>query len=349
MKRKILAAVAAAVVLAAGCSEVPEEKNSEKTDTNTSVAAESETEETLSETEDTSSAAEEVPEEEDDSLYDTTPISQAYLTGDSSALDDMQRDILKRAEEVIAQCVTDDMTDYEKELAIHDYIITNVTYDKGELSIFGEAGEHAADPYGALYDGQCICSGYTTTFQMFMDMLEIPCISMKAAADGGEDHAWNMAQINGHWYYVDVTWDDPVPDKDGRPIEHKYFNTSREVMQARHEWDSSTDPANDSVEDSYISHELAVVESPEDVLTLLESAIERGTGNVYFEVADPSAEGWYLEEADDVDKYIYPNAIHDDLSVVYNDFMREYKSHFVRWQRIEHDGKIIVAAYISKL
>ena len=73
----------------------------------------------------------------------------------------------------IDKVITDDMDDYAKELAIHDFIVQNVTYDINMLGIFEDHGEHAADPYGALVDGKCICSGYTTTFNMFMDIFFI--------------------------------------------------------------------------------------------------------------------------------------------------------------------------------
>ena len=30
------------------------------------------------------------------------------------------------------------------------------------------------------------------------------------------NHAWNLIKLDGEWYQVDVTWDDPVWDRLGR-------------------------------------------------------------------------------------------------------------------------------------
>ena len=345
MKKKMIALSSLGVALLSAClikSTAVQEKSSYKKRAEiTKSTAEETSEETAEETSETPDA----DEGDENALYDTKPISQAYLTGDTSALDDLQCDILSRAKKVIEQCVTDGMTDYEKEPAIHDYMIKNITYDKGHLSIFGETGEHAADPYGALYDGECICSGYTTTFQMFMDMLEIPCLSIMASADGGEDHAWNMAQINGHWYYVDVTWDDPVPDKDNRPVMHTYFNTSKEVMLKRHEWDSSAYPKCDSTEDSFIAHELTEVSSPDEICAILENALENGQEDIYIVPTD--TEGWNLEKNENINKQVSANYISDELADAYLKFLAGPEERFVAWKILEFDGKVIVAGYIS--
>ena len=58
-----------------------------------------------------------------DKYYDSTPISQAYLSGNTANLDDKQLEIYNKAVSAIEKLVTLDMNDYEKELAVHDYIV----------------------------------------------------------------------------------------------------------------------------------------------------------------------------------------------------------------------------------
>ena len=36
------------------------------------------------------------------------------------------------------------------------------------------------------------------------------------------NHIWNLIKIDGKWYHVDVTWDDPIMDKPGR-VKHDNF------------------------------------------------------------------------------------------------------------------------------
>ncbi|MBQ8968097.1 transglutaminase domain-containing protein [Ruminococcus sp.] len=305
MKKRFLAALLAVSMLA-GCSErvVTEESSTEEK--TASVTAETEA---PAETSAPDESEAEEPEEETEELYDTTPISEAYLSGDTAALDEVQREILDRAGKVIDEVITEDMSDYDKELAIHDYIVRNVTYDKGELSLFGEAGEHAADPLGALRDGECICRGYTTTFRMFMDMLGIPCRSVHASAEGRE-HAWNIVQLSGHWYYVDVTWDDPVPDAMTYPVKHQYFNTTADVMADRHEWDREGCPEVDSWEDTFIAHNLQTLNTAEEIAAAMDRAYEAGGLNVYFEPED--REGWDLSKEISSEKGYFASDISEE-------------------------------------
>ena len=159
-----------------------------------------------------------------DKYYDSTPISQAYLTGDTSSLDEKQTEIYNKAVSTINDFITPDMNDYEKELAVHDYIVGCASYDEAHLNALGIGLPNSDNPYGCLINGKAICSCYSTTFQLFMDMLEIPCKTIYATDFEGDDHSWNIVQIGGSWYYVDVCWDDPIPDFTDRPVRHKYFN-----------------------------------------------------------------------------------------------------------------------------
>lgn len=283
-------------------------------------------------------------------MYDSTPISEAYLSGDTSKLDDIQKTIYDLAVKVIEENVTEDMTDYEKELAIHDYIISHVSYDTDELSVFETHSIHSTDPYGALVDGKCICLGYTSTFRMFMDMLEIPCISIrgKSVHDDGEqaDHAWNMVEINGHSYFIDVTWDDPVPDREGRPIRHKYVNVGEDYMKNKHRWDESLTAHTDSVEDSYIAHNLRVISDESELTEMMEAALEAGDENFFFEPAD--SKGWDMKKADN-ENNLYPgDKIKPSLAKISSKFSSDHPDTQIFFQRVMYDGRIIIIGYIIK-
>ena len=76
----------------------------------------------------TSSSAD--SESVNDKYYDSTPISQAYLSGNTANLDDKQLEIYNKAVSAIEKLITPDMSDYEKELAIHDFIVQCASYDE---------------------------------------------------------------------------------------------------------------------------------------------------------------------------------------------------------------------------
>ena len=85
------------------------------------------------------------------------------------------------------------------------------------------------------------CLGYSTTFQLLMDLCDVECITVVGAAfDSMEDHAWNMVRLDGEWYCVDVTWDDPTMGNGNTNsvVRHRYFNvTSQHMRDTDHQWD----------------------------------------------------------------------------------------------------------------
>jgi len=183
-------------------------------------------------------------------IFDSAALLEAWRSGDKSGLSGKSLRVLDACIEIIDTIIDGDMSDYEKELAIHDWIIDWADYDK-------EANNHSPDaepdpdndnPYGAIIQKKAICSGYTAAFQLFMDLLDIECISVKGISQStGGEHAWNMVRINKEWYCVDVTWDDYFGEDQNTSKKHRYFNvTSRYMRDTEHQWDENTTPTADA-------------------------------------------------------------------------------------------------------
>ena len=268
MKKLILAAAAA--LMLCSCSQNDSSTSSSKSEMTTTTATQA-----TAEPAQTDSLPEEKVYAE---LYDTTPISQAYLSGDDSALDDKQKAVLDAAADVIDLLIKDDMTPVEKELVIHDMIVRICRYDKDDHNALGGHGPNAEDPYGVLFEGKAICSGYTTTFKLFMEMLGIECINVHADSKNGE-HAWSMVKLDGEWYYVDVTWDDASPDRglDGA-VRHKYFNVGADLLkETGHYWKPEDHPEADGTKYSYINLTVREVASLDE----LEQAFDELPGSEF--------------------------------------------------------------------
>ena len=62
--------------------------------------------------------------------------TDAYLSGDPSGLSELDKKIYDKAVEIIENIINEDMSLYEKELAIHDYIVLNTKYDAANLRDF---------------------------------------------------------------------------------------------------------------------------------------------------------------------------------------------------------------------
>ena len=148
---------------------------------------------------------------------------------------------------VLTEVAPAGLSAYERELAIHDYIIENADYDSDTLSLLPvfEENPNNTNPYGALVDGRAVCSGYSSTFQLFMDLIDVECITVHGQGNASrEEHAWNMVRLDGEWYCVDVTWDDPITfGLTSAATAHRYFNVTSEFMRSTyHYWDSDGVP-----------------------------------------------------------------------------------------------------------
>ena len=182
--------------------------------------------------------------------YDPDAILKAWRSGEELNLSAKNQYILSTCKDIITSIIRDDMSDYDKELAIHDWIIDWAEYDPEALSNSPKAKPDPDNdnPYGLLFSKKAICSGFTSTFQLFMDMLNIRCISVHGfSGSEREEHAWNMVVINSNWYCVDVTWDSPNGVIFTRDVRHTYFNVSSDFMKrTSHYWDEALTPAADS-------------------------------------------------------------------------------------------------------
>lgn len=166
--------------------------------------------------------------------WDNYAIINAFKTGNISTLTDSQLELYKKYCSILNEYTSPTNSDIENELAIHDYLVNNITYVLTDDVMIYNA-------YDALINGTSVCTGYTECFQTFMDMLGIPCISISGIANN-EPHIWNAVELDGDWYHVDVTWDDPVNSDYG--VDYSYFNISNSDISKDHSWDTSIYPIN---------------------------------------------------------------------------------------------------------
>lgn len=103
----------------------------------------------------------------------------------------------------------------------HDKIILNCTYDL--------TSKYADTPYGALVAGEALCEGYARAFALLCNKAGIENLYAIGRYNNSDydDHIWNMVKLDGDWYNIDLTWDDPPYDgEDKLPdyyIQYNYF------------------------------------------------------------------------------------------------------------------------------
>ncbi len=151
--------------------------------------------------------------------------------------------------DTINDAVSDDYTDFEKALALYEFITLNWTYDY-------ELYEHNGEPewmdkgsvYRCLKDKLGICWELAGMYNYLLEQCGI-----NAEESGGflisksESHAWTFIKLNGEYYNVDVTWgltedglsnlqyflttDKIREENDGFPIDMMYFSGTDELSR----------------------------------------------------------------------------------------------------------------------
>lgn len=100
-------------------------------------------------------------------IESTTHISDAYKSGDTSALSDRDKETLDMAKAVIDDVIKDGMTPYEKELAIYEWMTKNLAFDEGSLVVIPTSDSDCDNPYGV----QKITMQYAWDMQPHSDSL----------------------------------------------------------------------------------------------------------------------------------------------------------------------------------
>lgn len=137
----------------------------------------------------------------------------------------------------------------EKALLLHDWLVLRCDYNRpasqalwqGTWEEFCKTTDniHMWSAYGALVNGDPVCQGYALAYKYLLSLAGIDSIYLSSRA---MNHAWNAVRIDGEWYHVDITWDDPTPGTEGRCV-YSYFllsdDTIKDETHRHHGWDAS--------------------------------------------------------------------------------------------------------------
>ncbi len=204
-------------------------------------------------------------------IRSTLPISDAYRSGDTSALDDTQKETLDMASAVLDEIITQDMTPYEKEKAVYDWMCANLSHEGGVTVAIPTTSETSAEPYGVLKYGQAVCVGFATTFRLFMQMMDIPCMVVHNSY-----HSWDLVQLDGEWYHTDIY-------SDVGSGNYANFNMTDEMCSYGHNWDTSFYPAATGLTYCYAYRSAAQLPDVYQLPQLVRQALEADeVENLYF-------------------------------------------------------------------
>lgn len=139
----------------------------------------------------------------------------------------MQEESLKKADEIIENIIQDNMSDYEKEEAINQYICENGSYNDEIMNYINADGTidskatiefaNSFTPYGILVENTGVCESYSEAFLLLAKKAGIEAVIVTGKLDG-VNHEWNRVRIDGQWYSMDTT------NNDSDNVPNCYFN-----------------------------------------------------------------------------------------------------------------------------
>ncbi len=106
--------------------------------------------------------------------------------------------------------------DYEKARAIFRWIADNIEYDCQLSKQMKEGKGHNRNADEVLDKGKAVCGGYSALLAKMCELAGVRCEIVRGFARSklehigyemkGNNHAWNVINLQGRWYLMDVTW-----------------------------------------------------------------------------------------------------------------------------------------------
>lgn len=171
------------------------------------------------------------------------------------------------------------MSAVEKEIAIHDYVVNSVVYDSEALNnnknniIYDDEATNTI--YAALIKGKAMCEGYAEAINALLNAAGVEALIISGTAEdsktGGGPHAWNLVKLDGEYYHLDATWDDPTFENGKQEKSYDYFNLNDKTISIDHKWDASKYPAAASAKYSPANLKLQETDSDGNTIVCINS------------------------------------------------------------------------------
>ena len=135
--------------------------------------------------------------------------------------------------EVVGQCNSEcakqgDTSDYAKALWLNDWVVDNTEYDHSLTYMSAE---------GVFGRGLGTCEAYHDAYVRLLNKVGI---ETRRVDSSGDTHVWTGVKLDGKWYNVDTTWNDPGYTDSNVDLKRLYFALPTDVMKLVHtQWDGT--------------------------------------------------------------------------------------------------------------
>jgi len=157
-----------------------------------------------------------------------TYVEFEYDVKNQKERDRKDKELKNAIQQLLYECITPDMTDMEKEIAIHDELVKSVKYY--EYENIDDVPHEMHTSYAALVKKEAVCDGISKAMMLLLDEVGVETIVVFGAIDE-TPHAWNIVNVEGEYYHLDATSDTIKMDSD-KYVTHNYFNlTDKELFE----------------------------------------------------------------------------------------------------------------------
>lgn len=174
------------------------------------------------------------------------------------------------------------MTDFQKEVFVHDFILNNVEYDH----TLGDGGTRL-EPYtvyGVFVEKKAVCEGIAKAVKLLLNILDVRCIVVDGQVDG-QGHSWNMVRLKNFDYNLDVTFDMGLMVHKG-VMRYDYFNFRTEDDPKRQLSKAYIIPKCTALEYNYVIKAGGFVSSYERLVTYMVRCLKKKRNCMYIKVND---------------------------------------------------------------
>jgi uncharacterized protein YgiM (DUF1202 family) len=208
-------------------------------------------------------------------------VLQHYKNG-TPLTDSKAKELDNEVNRILKSLIKSGMSDYDKALVLHDYLCENVVYSNKDV------GKTA---YGAIVKGEANCQGYAEATGLLYTLAGLENVLVRATNDSTRaTHGYVKVKVNGKWYCVDTTADDPMNNTNPVP-RHDFFLVTDEIVEQRYTpWSIVHKlPKCTSMDENYYVKNNLVVSSMAEAKKIIQDAVKAKKPAVEFWMNDYSS------------------------------------------------------------
>lgn len=164
----------------------------------------------------------------------------------------------ERCDNILRDLNINEKKNMAKATAIYNYLSTHIVYSQSD---------NAYDAWGAIVDGKAVCNGTAFAYQLLAQKCGLNVCVVTGTLSGGA-HAWNMIQIDGAAYHLDVT-SNMHSETEYNTSYDFIFLTDDDMKVMNYSWEEKHYPICNSTKHNYFFVMKSYAKTVHDVLDIM--------------------------------------------------------------------------------